>query len=140
MKKVVLLLGSNMGDAKEHILIAISKLEKMGRVTKSSGILKTFPIEFDSLNIFCNIAVIFETEYSPIKLLNAIKSIEKEMGRERDSSVYGEYRDRIIDIDIVMYDDIIYSCERLNIPHYRHLFLRGFSRELLKEIDCVIIN
>ena len=137
MKKVVLLLGSNIGDAKEHILIAISKLEKMGRVIKRSGILKTFPVEFDSLNIFCNIAVIFETEYSPIKLLNAIKSIEKEMGRERDSSVYGEYRDRIIDIDIVMYDDIIYSCERLNIPHHRHLILRGFSRKLLKEIDCL---
>ena len=59
------------------------------------------------------------------------------MGRERDSSVYGEYRDRIIDIDIVMYDDIIYSCERLNIPHHRHLILRGFSRKLLKEIDCL---
>ena len=70
-------------------------------------------------------------------MLNAIKSIEKEMGRERDSSVYGEYRDRIIDIDIVMYDDIIYSCERLNIPHHRHLFLRGFSRKLLREIDCL---
>ena len=137
MKKVVLLLGSNIGDAKEHILIAISKLEKMGRVIKRSGILKTFPVEFDSLNIFCNIAVIFETEYSPIKLLNAIKNIEKEMGRERDSSVYGEYRDRIIDIDIVMYDDIIYSCERLNIPHHRHLILREFSRKLLKEIDCL---
>ena len=137
MKKVVLLLGSNIGDAKEHILIAISKLEKMGRVIKSSGILENSPFEFDSLNIFCNIAVIFETEYSPIKLLNAIKSIEKEMGRERDSSVYGEYRDRIIDIDIVMYDDIIYSCERLNIPHHRHLFLRGFSRKLLREIDCL---
>ena len=137
MKKVVLLLGSNIGDAKEHILIAISKLEKMGRVIKRSGILKTFPVEFDSLNIFCNIAVIFDTEYSPIKLLNAIKNIEKEMGRERDSSLYGEYRDRIIDIDIVMYDDIIYSCERLNIPHHRHLILREFSRKLLKEIDCL---
>ena len=137
MKKVVLLLGSNIGDVKEHILITISKLEKMGRVIKSSGILENSPVEFDSLNIFCNIAVIFETKYSPIKLLNAIKSIEKEMGRERDSSVYGEYRDRIIDIDIVMYDDIIYSCERLNIPHHRHLFLRGFSRKLLREIDCL---
>ena len=137
MKKVVLLLGSNIGDVKEHILIAISKLEKMGRVIKSSGILENSPVEFDSLNIFCNIAVIFETKYSPIKLLNAIKSIEKEMGRERDSSVYGEYRDRIIDIDIVMSDDIIYSCERLNIPHHRHLFLRGFSRKLLREIDCL---
>ena len=137
MKKVVLLLGSNIGDVKEHILIAISKLEKMGRVIKSSGILENSPVEFDSLNIFCNIAVIFETKYSPIKLLNAIKSIEKEMGRERDSSVYGEYRDRIIDIDIVMYDDIIYSCERLNIPHHRHMFLRGFSRKLLREIDCL---
>ena len=137
MKKVVLLLGSNIGDVKEHILIAISKLEKMGRVIKSSGILENSPVEFDSLNIFCNIAVIFETKYSPIKLLNAIKSIEKEMGRERDSSVYGEYRDRIIDIDIAMSDVIFYSCERLNIAHHRHLFLRGFSRKLLREIDCL---
>lgn len=137
MKKVVLLLGSNIGDVKEHILIAISKLEKMGRVIKSSGILENSPVEFDSLNIFCNIAVIFETKYSPIKLLNAIKSIEKEMGRERDSSVYGEYRDRIIDIDIVMYDDMIYSCGKLNIPHHRHLYLREFSKKLLKEIDCL---
>ena len=119
MKKVVLLLGSNV---------------EFNRIYELLG------VEFDSLNIFCNIAVIFDTEYSPIKLLNAIKNIEKEMGRERDSSVYGEYRDRIIDIDIVMYDDIIYSCERLNIPHHRHLFLRGFSRKLLREIDCVIIN
>ena len=137
MKKVVLLLGSNIGDAKEHILIAISKLEKMGRVIKRSGILKTFPVEFDSLNIFCNIAVIFETEYSPMRLLTVLNNIENEMGRERDSFVYGEYKDRVIDIDIVMYDDIIYSCKRLNIPHHRHLFLRGFSRKLLKEIDCL---
>ena len=135
MKKVVLLLGSNLGNPEENILLAISKIEKrIGSVIKRSEILENLPVEFDSLNIFCNIAVIFETEYSPIKLLNGIKSIEKEMGREWDSSVYGEYRDRIIDIDIVMYDDIIYSCERLNIPHYRHLFLRGFSRELLKQI------
>ena len=116
MKKVVLLLGSNLGNPRENILLAISKLEKrIGRVIKRSEILENSPVEFDSLNIFCNIAVIFETEYSPMQLLDALKSIEKEMGREIDSSVYGEYRDRLIDIDIVIYEDMIYSCGKLNI-------------------------
>lgn len=138
MKKVVLLFGSNLGNPEENILLAISKIEKrIGSVIKRSEILENLPVEFDSLNIFCNIAVIFETEYSPMRLLNVLKNIENEMGREMDSFVYGEYKDRVIDIDIVMYDDIIYSCKRLNIPHHRHLFLRGFSRKLLKEIDCL---
>ena len=138
MKKVVLLLGSNLGNPRENILLDTSKLEKrIGRVIKRSEILENSPVEFDSLNIFCNIAVIFETEYSPMQLLDTLKSIEKEIGREIDSSVYGEYRDRLIDIDIVIYDDMIYSCGKLNIPHHRHLYLREFSKKLLKEIDCL---
>lgn len=79
--------------------------------------------------------MVLQTEYSPVQLLDQLKDIEKEMGRENDSVIYGEYKDRIIDIDIVTYDEVIYSCKRLNIPHYKHLYKREFSKELLKQVE-----
>ena len=110
----------------------------MGRVIKSSGILENSPVEFDSLNIFCNIAIDVQTIYSPIKLLDEIKKIESEMGRIHDSKFFGEYRDRIIDIDIVSYEGLIFSCDRLEIPHHKHLYDRDFSRKLLDELASEI--
>lgn len=136
MKEVVLLLGSNLGDTEKNVIDAINEIEnKIGKVTKKSKILKTLPVEFVSPCIFCNIAVFLYTSYSPIKLLDKIKEIEREMGRKEDSSVFGEYRDRIIDIDIVIYDGIVFKSEKLEFPHYKHLFSRDFSKELLKDID-----
>lgn len=138
MKEVVLLLGSNLGDTEKNILDAIDEIEKeLGKVTKKSKILKTLPIEFVSQYIFCNIAIILYTKYSPIKLLNRLKKIEKEMGRVEDSSVFGEYRDRVIDIDIVIYDGIIFKSSKLEIPHHKHLFYRDFSKELLNDIVII---
>lgn len=136
MKRVVLILGSNIGDTEYNISLAISNIEsKIGKIIKKSKILKTLPVEFHSSHIFCNIAVVLQTEYSPVQLLDQLKDIEKEMGRENDSVIYGEYKDRIIDIDIVTYDEVIYSCKRLNIPHYKHLYKREFSKELLKQVE-----
>lgn len=141
MREAILLLGSNLGDTEGNIFLAVSKLEKeVGKVMKKSKILKTFPVEFDSPYIFCNFAVTLETEWSPMKLLYKLKKIEKEMGRERDSKVYGEYRDRVIDIDVVAYDDMVFSCKRLEIPHYRHLYRREFSKILLREIGDWKLN
>jgi 2-amino-4-hydroxy-6-hydroxymethyldihydropteridine diphosphokinase len=75
------------------------------------------------------------TDFSPLKLLNEIKRIEKEMGRVQDSFKVGRYVDRIIDIDIVQYDDIIFKSNTLEIPHRKHLFEREFSKKLLKELN-----
>lgn len=134
MREVVLLLGSNI-NPEENIDIAISHLKnKVGKVIKKSKMMKTLPVEFVSSQIFCNIAVNLETEYSPIKLLETLKEIEVEMGRERDSRALGGYQDRIIDIDIVLYDGITYQSDKLEIPHHKHLYERAFSKELLSEI------
>ena len=114
MYDVVLLLGSNLGNAENNILLALSELEKRaGKIIKKTKISRTSPVEFDSKNIFCNIAIDVQTIYSPIKLLDEIKKIETEMGRIHDSKFFGEYRDRIIDIDIVSYEGLIFSCDRL---------------------------
>ncbi|WP_326984979.1 2-amino-4-hydroxy-6-hydroxymethyldihydropteridine diphosphokinase [Chryseobacterium sp. MYb264] len=134
-QKVVLLLGSNLGDKKKNLQTALQKMEQRGiNILKNSEFLTSDPVEFASSNIFCNIASIIGTHLSPIQLLNLIKSIENEMGRLDDSKVSGGYTDRIIDIDIVKYNELNFISERLKIPHQKHLFEREFSKILLKDI------
>ncbi|MBB6371976.1 2-amino-4-hydroxy-6-hydroxymethyldihydropteridine diphosphokinase [Chryseobacterium shigense] len=132
--KVVLLLGSNLGDQKKNLELALQRISEGGNhISQISEFLITEPVEFVSSNIFCNIASSIFTHLSPIQLLDFIKSIEVEMGRTKDSSASGEYNDRIIDIDIIKYDDLKFRSEKLEIPHHKHLFEREFSKILLKD-------
>ncbi|MFC0426801.1 MULTISPECIES: 2-amino-4-hydroxy-6-hydroxymethyldihydropteridine diphosphokinase [Chryseobacterium] len=131
--KVVLLLGSNIGNQKNNIDLALTKISEACTILKKSEYLTSEPVEFASCNIFCNIATIISTHLSPIQLLDYVKKIEIEMGRLTDSSVSKVYTDRIIDIDIVKYDELKFISERLEIPHNKHLFEREFSKILLKE-------
>lgn len=133
-QKVVLLLGSNLGEQKKNINLALQKIRDAGnKISQTSEYLMSDPIEFASSNIFCNIATIIFTHLSPIQLLDCIKNIEVEMGRINDSKVSGGYTDRIIDIDIIKYNELNFKSERLEIPHKKHLFERDFSRVLLKD-------
>nr|WP_315027117.1 2-amino-4-hydroxy-6-hydroxymethyldihydropteridine diphosphokinase [uncultured Chryseobacterium sp.] len=132
--KVVLLLGSNLGEQKKNIELALQKIEEAGNnISQISEFLISDPVEFVSSNIFCNIAIVIFTHFTPIQLLDCIKGIEVEMGRINDSKVSGAYTDRIIDIDIIKYNELNFKSERLEIPHKKHLFEREFSRVLLKK-------
>ena len=131
--KVVLLLGSNIGDKKNNLDTALERLKELGNILKNSEYLTSEPVEFVSSNNFCNIATIIFTHFSPIQLLNYIKKIEIEMGRVNDSKISGGYADRIIDIDIIKYNELKFTSERLEIPHKKHLFEREFSKILLKD-------
>ncbi|KAB1230352.1 2-amino-4-hydroxy-6-hydroxymethyldihydropteridine diphosphokinase [Chryseobacterium viscerum] len=132
--KVVLLLGSNLGEQKKNIELALKKINEAGNnISQISEYLMSDPVEFASSNIFCNIAAIIFTHLSPIQLLDCIKNIEVEMGRINDSKVSGGYTDRIIDIDIIKYNELVFKSERLEVPHKKHLFERDFSRILLKD-------
>ncbi|MET3035471.1 2-amino-4-hydroxy-6-hydroxymethyldihydropteridine diphosphokinase [Chryseobacterium sp. NRRL B-14859] len=133
-QKVVLLLGSNLGDQKKNLELALEKISAAGNnISQISEFLISDPVEFASSNIFCNIAAIIFTHLSPIQLLDCIKNIEVEMGRINDSKVSGGYSDRVIDIDIVKYNELNFKSERLEIPHKKHLFEREFSKILLKD-------
>ncbi|CAH0281041.1 2-amino-4-hydroxy-6-hydroxymethyldihydropteridine diphosphokinase [Chryseobacterium sp. WG14] len=133
-QKVVLLLGSNLGDQKKNVELALQKISDGGNnISQISEFLMSEPVEFVSSNIFCNIAAVIFTHLSPIQLLDFIKDIEVEMGRVNDSKVSGGYADRIIDIDIITYNELNFISERLEIPHKKHLFEREFSRILLKD-------
>lgn len=132
--KVVLLLGSNLGDQKKNLEHALQKISEGGNeISQTSEFLITEPVEFVSSNIFCNIASIIFTRLSPIQLLDFVKGIEVEMGRINDSTSSGGYSDRIIDIDIIKYNDLKFRSERLELPHQKHLFERDFSKILLKD-------
>ena len=117
MSKVYLSLGTNLGNRKRNICEAIEKIgELVGVVVRQSALYETKPWGFSSPNDFINACVLVETALAPRQLLEALQEIEKEMGRTL-KSVNGEYHDRIIDIDILMYDDLKVSEPDLVIPH-----------------------
>ncbi len=132
---VLLLLGSNLGDPKKNLKIALERLEKAYcRIIRISEFHYTAPVGFLSSHEFCNVAVLATTEFSPLKLLAFIKNIEAEMGRTNDSSATGKYEDRIIDIDIVKFRTLVFQSQSLQIPHKKHLYEREFSRVLISEL------
>ena len=132
---VVLLLGSNINDPENNIQIALKKIEsEIGPILKNSELITSEPVEFDSYNNFCNIAVKIKTQFSPIILLGKLKHIEREMGRIKDSSFFDAYQDRIIDIDIILYNSIKFISKKLIIPHHKNLYERDFARELINDV------
>lgn len=128
MHTVYLSLGTNLGDKEANINRAIEKInDSVGTVLRTSSFIETEPWGFDSSNTFLNAALCVETNLSPEQLLNATQLIEREMGRTH-KSVNRVYHDRLIDIDILLYDDITISTPALTIPH-----------PLMQERDFVMI-
>ena len=110
-------LGTNLGNRRGNIREAIERIgEQVGVVTRQSALYETKPWGFSSPNDFINVCVLVETELAPRQLLEATQRIEKEMGRTL-KSVDGVYHDRIIDIDILTYDDLNINEPDLTIPH-----------------------
>ena len=114
---VYLGLGSNLGQKEENIRKAIELIGlRVGLVTRQSSLITTEPWGFESDNQFVNAAVLCMTEFSPREVLRATQKIEREMGRS-NKSVGGNYSDRIIDIDILLYDELRVDEPDLQIPH-----------------------
>ena len=117
MHQVYLSLGTNLGNRRGNIREAIERIgEQVGVVTRQSALYETKPWGFSSPNDFINVCVLVETELAPRQLLEATQRIEKEMGRTL-KSVDGNYHDRIIDIDILTYDELKINEPDLKIPH-----------------------
>lgn len=133
MHTVYLSLGSNLGDREATMRRAIGLLnERAGCVDRQSSFIETEPWGFESTNKFLNMCVRLLTTLSPEQLLMATKQIERELGRTQ-KSVNGQYHDRPIDIDILMYDDLQLSTPDLTLPH-PHMQEREFVMIPLREI------
>lgn len=136
MHTVYLSLGSNLGDRKATMRRAIGLLnERAGSVDRQSSFIETEPWGFESTNKFLNMCVRLLTTLSPEQLLMATKQIERELGRTQ-KSVNGQYHDRPIDIDILMYDDVHIDSDDLMLPH-PHMQEREFVMKPLREILSV---
>ena len=110
-------LGTNLGDKRKNITEAIKNIgELVGGVVRQSALYETEPWGFRSDNRFVNAAVCVDTQLSPRRLLEVTQRIEREMGRTLKSDG-GEYHDRIIDIDILLYGDLHIDEPDLKIPH-----------------------
>lgn len=114
MHMVYLGLGSNIGKREDNCAKAISLLEKNGlKIAKRSTMHETEPWGVRDQPRFINMALEAETDLSPEELLTVIKTIENKMGR-RPGKKWGP---RIIDIDIIIYDNVSMTSDDLSIPH-----------------------
>jgi 2-amino-4-hydroxy-6-hydroxymethyldihydropteridine diphosphokinase len=126
-------LGTNLGDKVQHLNDAISRIsERVGQVVCQSSFLETEPWGFESDHTFLNAVICCKTEKTPREVLLLTQQIERDMGRTHKSDSVG-YADRIIDIDILLYDDLTVDEPDLKIPHPL-MHQRDFVMKPLEEV------
>ena len=110
----------------------------IGQVDGISPFIETEPWGFESKHPFLNAALSVETDLPAMDVLNRTQEIERQLGRQR-KSVAGQYQDRPIDIDLLLYGDLVLTSERLTLPHPL-LSERLFVLEPLAEIAPQILH
>ncbi len=115
MKNVFLGLGTNLGEREKMLEQAISLIEKhIGHIALVSSVFQTEPWGFESKNEFLNMVVKVETLLAPSELLQKTLMIETMLGRVRGEK---QYASRLIDIDLLLFDDQVIDDETLTVPH-----------------------
>ena len=122
-------LGSNIGQRENYLREAITRLGNAGKVVSISSFFETEPVEFTDQPWFLNCAVSLETNQSPQQLMQTALQIERDMGRVRDQNK----GPRTIDIDILLFGNIVIDSPELTIPHPA-MHQRRFVLEPLAEI------
>jgi 2-amino-4-hydroxy-6-hydroxymethyldihydropteridine diphosphokinase len=147
---VYLGLGTNLGDRPGNLRLALEKLRACATVEKVSSCYETRPVGYEDQPDFLNLTCFVTTALSPLQLLRSLKDIEQQMGRQAG------FRNapRLIDIDILLFDDLVVDSPELAIPHPRmnnrafvlapladiapeivHPILKLTVREMLEKVD-----
>ena len=129
MAIVFLSIGSNLGNKKNNILTSIKYIKQFAKVIKKSFLYETSPVGYLNQPYFFNCVIQIETDLGPMTLLDRLKSIEKLMGRKKTV----RWTNRIIDLDILFYDNSIIQTQKLIVPH-KELHKRKFVLYPLEEI------
>ncbi|MDR3118077.1 MAG: 2-amino-4-hydroxy-6-hydroxymethyldihydropteridine diphosphokinase [Mediterranea sp.] len=117
MAKAYLGLGTNLGDKEKNLRDAVQKIgERIGNVSSLSAFYATIPWGFQSENTFLNAVACVETTLPPHELLAIAQQIERETGRTTKPANH-TYADRIIDIDLLMWENLIINTPNLTLPH-----------------------
>ncbi len=131
MSKVWIALGSNMGEGRKNLDLAIKMMNERGvLVEKVSTYIETEPYGYTEQDNFVNAVCVAETKLSPRELLEVLLKIELDMGRVRII----KWGPRIIDLDILFYEDLIIDEEDLKVLHIE-IQKRSFVLEPMNEIS-----
>ncbi len=125
--------GSNLGDKRKNCTRGIDTLEEIQEITVTdrARFYKTAPMDYTDQDWFVNTAVRIDTGLSPEDLLSRLKKIEQEIGRKRGGIRFGP---RVLDLDIIFYDDLVLQTRTLDIPHPR-MHKRRFVLRPICDID-----
>ncbi|SFG10182.1 2-amino-4-hydroxy-6-hydroxymethyldihydropteridine diphosphokinase [Pontibacter chinhatensis] len=136
MPKVYLLLGGNLGDRTLYLQQARESINRqVGTLTRSSKVYETAAWGKTDQPNFLNQVLEVQTELTPEEVLQSINGIEQELGRVRQE----HWGARVIDIDILFYDDLVLQTQRLTIPHPQ-LHLRRFTLLPLAELAPEMVH
>ena len=142
MALVYFSLGSNLGKKEASIKLALIEIKKqIGFMKACSAFYTSEPWGFKSSNTFLNACAIFETNLGPRACLSTIKDIERRLGRTESPSE--GYTDRVIDIDILFYDQLIFQERNLTIPHpllHKRLFVLNPLSEIAPNLIHPVLN
>ncbi len=151
--KVYLGIGSNLGNRRRNVEKSLNllKAEKEIRIKKQSSLYETKPVGGPKQRAFKNGVVLIETTLSVKSLLNVLKNIENKLGRKKDAKRWGP---RIIDLDILAYDRVVFKSKLLTVPHpmmherffvlapfaeiaprFKHPLLNKTVKKLLSELE-----
>ncbi len=135
MAEVYLGLGSNLGNRERNIIEAVKRLGEKVQITRLSSLYETEPVGYGAQPWFLNAVCAGETGLAPHSLLDFLKAIEREMGRSEGI----RWGPRVIDLDILFYNGLVLSDEKLTIPHPR-LHERRFVLIPLAEIAPNLVH
>lgn len=130
MFNVFIGIGSNLGNRTENCLAALEAISNFTIIKTVSSFYETEPVGNEDQPMFINAVAKVNTLLSPLTLLNSLKSIENQMGRERTE----RWGPRTIDLDLLFYEDFVLESQELTLPH-KHLHKRKFVLEPICEIE-----
>jgi 2-amino-4-hydroxy-6-hydroxymethyldihydropteridine diphosphokinase len=130
--------GSNIGNKLENCKKGVHELTKADSVAlkAQSAFYKTDPVDYLNQDWFINYVIKIETSLDPFELLNRLKFLQKDAGRTIDAIRFGP---RILDLDIILFDDAVINSENLIIPHPR-MHKRRFVLKPICDIDPKIMH
>jgi len=129
MPRVFISIGSNLGDRVRNCRKALEYIGGFAEILRVSSVYETEPVGNEDQPDFINCVAEIETELPPQELLNRTQGVEDRLGRVRNE----RWGSRLIDIDIIFYDDLIIDSEELQIPHVS-AHARRFVLEPVTEI------
>ena len=135
---VYICVGSNLGSKLNNCRQGVAELTRgeTSRLVDQSPVYRTEPVGYKEQDWFINYVIKIETVLEPLALLDRLRSIEHDAGRTRDSVRFGP---RVLDLDIIFYDDLVMETDGLVIPHPR-MHKRRFVLKPVCDIDPHIIH